>query len=47
MPEAEEDAAEAVYKESVDEQPTTSEVSDANADLRARVKQAMAGIDNE
>lgn len=47
LPVAEEEAEETVSEEDVDETPGTQEVSEINADLRARVKQAMADIDHQ
>lgn len=38
---------EGVSEESIDEQPATPEEPEINADLRARVKQALADIDRQ
>ncbi|WP_161599387.1 hypothetical protein [Enterobacter sichuanensis] len=47
MPVPEEEGEETVFEERVDETPATPEAPEINADLRARVKQAMADIDRQ
>ena len=47
LPVPEEEGEETVFEERVDEAPATPEAPEINADLRARVKQAMADIDRQ